>query len=87
MDNNKNTNEDINNKLSELQKPFSVVIKDFRTDIVTTINNSELSPIIIEMIIKDIYMEIKTLSDNICNNESEMYKSKLKDDFHSKIDE
>lgn len=64
-------------KTEELQKPLSIAIKEFKDDISTVINESQLSAIILEMVIKDLYLEIKNISGNQLKLEEESYKEQL----------
>ena len=45
-----------------LSKPITIVRAEFISNLTNLINNSGLSPFIIEPILKDIYLEVKGLS-------------------------
>ena len=51
-----------------MNKPISLIIEDARQTIVQAINSTDLPPVLLESIIKDIYNEIRQL-------ELEQYKS------------
>lgn len=44
------------------QKPISIVINDFKQDLMNYISNAGLPPAIIEPIVKDIYQQIVEIS-------------------------
>ena len=41
-----------------MEKPISLVIEETKQSLIETVNNCRLHPSIIEMIVKDIYIEI-----------------------------
>lgn len=56
-----------------MNKPFSLIISETKESIVNILNNSNLHPTVMEMIIKDIYLEINRLSTSIVEKEKQQY--------------
>lgn len=59
------------------QKPISVTIQEFKNDIFTIVKNHQLHPSIVEMVMKDMYLEIKNLADNQLKLEEKEYTEQL----------
>ena len=57
-----------------MNKPASVAIKEFSEKIETCINESGLPPIVLEMIMRGYYLQIKELADKQTAAEEESYK-------------
>ena len=58
-------NADIVNNIPETPvntKPISVIINEAKQSLADTINSLQFSPTILEMILKDIYMEVQILA-------------------------
>lgn len=49
--------------MENLNKPIQMVMKQMRQDIINTINISQLPMSIVELIVKDIYTDIKAASN------------------------
>lgn len=60
-----------------MEKPISIRAQEFKENLVNLINNSDLIPMIIEPIMKDIYMEIKTLKEEQYQNDKIKYQQFL----------
>lgn len=60
-----------------MEKTISMIINDTKTSLISTINNSGLPISIMELIVKDIYQEIKTYADNQLKYDEEQYKNAL----------
>ena len=65
-----------------MNKPLSMVIKDTKIKLANICNESSLSPIILELIVKDIYSEIRHLAEMQALEEKFAYTKSLesKDD-------
>lgn len=70
-----------------MNKPASVAIKELETNIENCINNSGLPPIIIEMVLRGYYIQIKELAKKQMDSESASYEESLKDINKSNIEE
>ena len=62
-----------------MKKPITMVIDETKLSLIKTINDSNLPPFIMEMILKDIYMEINQLNINVSVKEKEQYLQSLKE--------
>ena len=62
----------------KIEKPITIIRQEFIDNISNDINNSNLPLFIIEPILKDVYLEIKTLSQKQYEIDKEEYESKLK---------
>jgi len=60
-----------------MEKPISMRIQEFKNSLVDLVNNSGLIPVIIEPIIKEIYMEVKTLGQQQFEKEKLEYEKFL----------
>ena len=60
-----------------MDKPISLVINEFKNNIQKAITDSQLNPVILEMIFKDIYLNIKEISVQYENKEIQQYKESL----------
>jgi hypothetical protein len=56
-----------------MDKPVSMIIEETKTLLADIINNCKLHPAIIEMIVKDIYMEVRQLNAVNAAKEKEQY--------------
>lgn len=68
-----------------INKPIQLVMKETRENIINTINISQLPMCIVELIVKDIYSDIKAASNLeykqvIQNYNDQLEKAKEKDD-------
>lgn len=69
---------------NNINKPITLIIEDFKKDLVDQINNSNLPIFIIESIVKDVYFEIKEVSKNKTEQDRVAYESSL---GNNKMDE
>lgn len=60
-----------------MDKPLSLIIDDFKTDLANVINNSNLPPVILKPVIKEIYDEIKLLQVQELQNDKIKYNEYL----------
>lgn len=60
-----------------MDKPASMVIKEFTQRIESDINNSGLPPIILELIIGKYYSQIHLMAEQQANNEADTYNRTL----------
>lgn len=61
-----------------MDKPISLVINEFKNNIQKAVTDSQLNPVILEMIFKDIYLNIKEVSIQYENQEMQQYQESLK---------
>lgn len=61
-----------------MDKPISMVIKESKDTIVKTINECKLHPSILELIIKDIYIDIIAVSKKASEMEEKEYLKNTK---------
>ncbi len=60
-----------------MNKPASVAIKEFSDKLERCINESGLPPIVVEMVMRGYYMQIKGMAEKQTKNEEELYKESL----------
>ena len=75
-------NTDANNKNSVadeeiIQKPLSVARNDLMSDMVDAINNSHLPIMIVEYVVKDLYMDVRAMAQKQYDKEQEEYNAFL----------
>lgn len=63
--------------MSAENKPISVTIEDGKKEIVNAINGLNLHPTILEMIVKEIYLEIKNIKELTYEREKAEYELML----------
>lgn len=56
-----------------MNKPFSIIVEETKQELISVINKSNLHPTALEMIVKDIYLEINRLSTETKTKEREQY--------------
>lgn len=61
-----------------MEKPLSLVIKESKQTIIDAINSVNLHPTLLEMIVKDIYLEIRDLERTNSEREEKAYQEKGK---------
>ena len=61
----------------KIEKPITVIRQEFIDTISNTINNSGLPLFVIEPILRDIYLEVKSLSQKQYEFDRAEYESKL----------
>lgn len=60
-----------------MNKPASVAIKEFSENLESTVNNSGLPPIVLEMVMRGYYLQIKELADRQTRAEEKSYRKDL----------
>lgn len=63
---------------NEIQKPISVIRAEFISSLTNLINTSALPPFIIEPILKDMYSDIRMLSQKQLEADTKRYQEQLK---------
>lgn len=63
-----------------MNKPLSMIIKETKMALAKTCNDSNLSPVILDMILRDIYNEIHILSEKQFAEEENIYMKSLEVD-------
>jgi len=58
-----------------MDKPISIAIEELRQNIINSINTSNLPPSVVEMIVKDVYVEVNNLKSQEYNKAVEKYNS------------
>lgn len=66
-----------------MEKPISMQIDEFKKNIYDTINSFNVPLCIKEMVLKDIYIELKTLSDNQKHIECEEYNKTIQEQIEN----
>lgn len=61
------------NENTDIQKPISIILDELRTNIVSQINSVNLPICLIEPIIRDIYVEIRNISEMQLKKDKEEY--------------
>lgn len=61
--------------MSNIQKPVSVVIEETQQKLADVINESNLHIALLEMIVKELYLEIRTQAEIVSANEKAEYES------------
>lgn len=64
---------------NNVAKPMSLATSDFETVLANVINNCGLPPFIIEMVLKNVYLEVKALSQKQYEREREQYERELEE--------
>lgn len=59
-----------------MEKPLSLVIKESKQTIIDAINSVNLHPTLLEMVVKDIYIEVQALNKSVCENELKEYQER-----------
>ena len=60
-----------------MNKPASVAIKEFSENLESCVNNSGLPPIVLEMVMRGYYLQLKELADRQSRTEEESYRKDL----------
>ena len=60
-----------------MNKPASVAIKEFSENLESCVNNSGLPPIVLEMVMRGYYLQLKELADRHTRTEEESYRKDL----------
>jgi hypothetical protein len=64
---------------SNFEKPITVVRQEFIDGLINYVNNSSLPLFVIEPILRDIYMEVKAMSQKQYESEKMQYENSLKE--------
>lgn len=67
-----------------LKKPITIVRQEFIEKLADDINNSNLPLFVIESILKDIYLEVKSMSQKQYEIDKSQYEEKIKLDSKDK---
>lgn len=67
-----------------MEKPVSVIISEAKKEIVDVINNVQIHPAILEMIMKDLYREVQALARQQAETETAQYNEGLKEEEKNK---
>jgi hypothetical protein len=72
---NKNTNNNTNkeNLNIQIQKPISLVVKEEKEKLVNVLNNINLHPVLLEMIVKEIYLDVQNQAKYVSEREMQEY--------------
>ena len=62
---------------NSINKPISLIIEDAKQSIINTINEANLHPTLLEMILRDIYNEAKELAKSQYERERAEYEQAL----------
>lgn len=65
------------NKTKQIEKPISVAIEETKQQIAKVINNSQLSPVVLDLILKDIYNEVHNVYTNQALQEKQQYDASM----------
>lgn len=60
-----------------MNKPISIILTEAKQSIAESINSTQLSPVLLEPIIKDLYIEIQQLAAQQYNTEKTEYEKSL----------
>lgn len=63
-----------------MNKPASVAIRELENNIENCINSSGLPPIIVEMVLRGYYIQIKEMAKNQTEQEEAAFKSEVSED-------
>ena len=69
-----------------MKKPLTMIVKETRAKIANICNESGLSPIILDLIMHGIYLEIHSLAEQQTLEEEDIYKKSLEEDEKIKND-
>lgn len=62
-----------------MSKPASMAIREFEEKLEESINNSGLPPVIVEMVLRGYYIQIKELAKKQREQEESAFKSEVRD--------
>lgn len=63
-----------------MNKPLTLIIKETKEKIATVCNESELPPVILDLIVKDLYSEIHAITEKQTMRDEISYKKSLSED-------
>lgn len=61
-----------------MNKPFSLIVEETKEELINVINKSNLHPSAMEMILKEIYMEINRLKNETMIREKEQFAEEMR---------
>lgn len=64
--------------MNGMNKPITMAIKETRSKMIDIINESGLSPVVLDLILQGIYSEIHTLAEKQAADEEAVYMQSLK---------
>lgn len=67
-----------------MEKPLSLIIEEFKTSVENAIKDSQLSPVILEMIFKDMYRNVSELSRQYQQRDLIQYNKSLEQESEKK---
>ncbi|HIW25784.1 MAG TPA: hypothetical protein H9688_06810 [Firmicutes bacterium] len=62
-----------------MSKPASMAIREFEEKLEESINNSGLPPVIVEMVLRGYYIQIKEMAKRQADEEEAAFKSEVRD--------
>ena len=62
-----------------MKKPITMVVDETKQSLIKMINESNIPPFIMEMLLKEIYTEVNKLSTDISAKEKEQYLQSLQE--------
>ena len=62
------------NNINNIQKPVSMIVNESRDIIANAINSINLHPVLLEIILKDFYLEIKNQATVMSQRENSEYE-------------
>ena len=65
--------------MENIEKPITVVRQEFINTLVSTVNTCGLPLFVIEPILRDVYLEVKSLSNKQCEIEKMEYEKKVQE--------
>ena len=68
------------NKTKQIEKPISLIIEEVKTEIANIINNSQLPPVVLDLIVKDIYNEVHSIYIQQTMQEQQEYNTSKQND-------
>ena len=70
-----------------MEKPLSIVIEEFKSNIENAIKDSQLPTVILEMIFKDMYRNVSELSRQIQQRDLIQYNKSIEQESEGKTEE
>lgn len=68
------------NKTKQIEKPISLTIEEVKAEIANIINNSQLPPVVLDLIVKDIYNEVHSIYIQQTMQEQQEYNASKQND-------
>lgn len=66
--------------MNENNKPISMIIKETKTKIANACNESRLPPVILDLVISEIYSEVRSLAEKQSIEEEKAYMDEIQND-------